>query len=499
MFSAAFSPDSHQILTGSEDQTAKLWETLTAKQLLTLRGHNAWILQAVFSADGQRIATGSADYTAKIWEAATGNELLTLTGHTAGVLSVAFSPNRQSIVSGSADQTAKVWDAFSGRERFTLKGHTSWVPSVAFSPNGERILTGSADQTARVWEAISGEHLLTLRGHSAWIGSVAFSRDGQRIATGSGDQTARIWDAATGQELLILRGHGHVVNCVGFSPDGKRIVTGSYDQTAKLWDAATGKELLTLQGHRNWIHSAAFSPDGNRIVTGSVDQTARIWEAASEEQVTVWRKEEQSAAEKMAIRRRERAAIEDRDLAVRAQGGGAIKLWLVLLPIAFDGAKGDRVLMEEQVLNESRLRPRTGDRINIDGLELTWREVRLEDYTLDFNRLLATPAQRSVAYAVAYIRSESLLKDLLLKVRSDDQAKIYLNEKLIYQFAADRSSLAAEDVVAGVELNAGLNVLVFKVLNETGEWQGSVRFTDRDGNPVAGLGVTADPKGIEFP
>jgi hypothetical protein len=42
-------------------------------------------------------------------------------------------------------------------------------------------------------------------------------------------------------------------------------------------------------------------------------------------------------------------------------------------------------------------------------------------------------------------------------------------------------------------MNAGLNVLVFEVVNETCEWKGSIRFTDAQANPVRGIKVIADP------
>ena len=51
----------------------------------------------------------------------------------------------------------------------------------------------------------------------------------------------------------------------------------------------------------------------------------------------------------------------------------------------------------------------------------------------------------------------------------------------------------AEDKIKGVDLKAGLNVLVFKVVNATAYWLGSVRFTDAAGQPVRGISVTLDP------
>ena len=44
-----------------------------------------------------------------------------------------------------------------------------------------------------------------------------------------------------------------------------------------------------------------------------------------------------------------------------------------------------------------------------------------------------------------------------------------------------------------MDLHAGLNVLVFKVVNELNVWQGSIRFSDANEQPVKGIRVTLDP------
>jgi hypothetical protein len=49
--------------------------------------------------------------------------------------------------------------------------------------------------------------------------------------------------------------------------------------------------------------------------------------------------------------------------------------------------------------------------------------------------------------------------------------------------------------VSGVDLKAGLNVLVFKVANSIMDWAGSVRLLDAAGQPVKGIRVTLDPEG----
>ncbi len=279
--SASFSPDGKLIVTGSLDESAKVWDVLTGKLLLTLSGHRNPTTSASFSGDGKRIVTGGLfGNTAKVWDVRTGKDLLTLTGHTDSVYSSSFSADGKRIVTGSFDMTAIVWDAETGRELMTLAGHTKAVYSASFSADGKRILTSSEDKTAKIWDPMTGKVLRTLAGHTVEVNSASFSPDGKQIVTASW-RTAKVWDAISGKAVRTLAGHTEAVLSASFSPDGKQIVTGSYDNTAKVWDAISGKAVRTLAGHKEAVLCASFSPDGKQILTGSWDNTAKLWDATT--------------------------------------------------------------------------------------------------------------------------------------------------------------------------------------------------------------------------
>lgn len=497
--SVAFSPDGERVITASDDQTARVWEAASGKELLVLRGHKAAVHSAVFSPDGQRIVTSSDDRTATVWEATTGQNLLSIRAHGQRVYSVDISPDGKRIVTGSADLTAKVWDAATGKELLTLTHHGA-VRSVAFSPNGKCIVSGGGsweDKAVRIWDAHTGKKLLTIRANSP-AHSVAFSRDSRRVVCAFVDWTAGVWDAIDGKQLVLLSGHNQEVWAAAFSPDGRRIITGSTDKTAKIWETATGRELLTLNaGNGEPVTSVAFSPAGDRLATASWSKGVAIWEAAPRETAEAWRREERTGTEYVAAQKRTRTAHDNpydttSFQALSARDEGAIKHWLVLPPISISGG-AVRALQEEQIVAEGQLRPRAGDRIVVAGTNLVWRAIDLPDYLIDFNKLAGATTEWSAAYAVAYLRSDAPRQNLLLKVGSDDQSRIYLNGGLVYQNLNAHAWLPDQATIKNIELKAGINVLVFKVINQNGDWQGSIRFTDATGQPVQGLRVTFDP------
>jgi WD40 repeat protein len=166
----------------------------------------------VVTASGNRF--DSKDNTARVWEAASGKELVVLRGHQSELNSAAFSADGARVVTTSFDKTARVWEAASGKQLAVLRGHEGSVTSAAFSPDGARVLTASADKTARVWEAASGKQLAVLRGHDGAVRTAAFSRDGAQVVTASWDSTARVWPVFPTTQELVNNAKQRVPRCL---------------------------------------------------------------------------------------------------------------------------------------------------------------------------------------------------------------------------------------------------------------------------------------------
>jgi U3 small nucleolar RNA-associated protein 13 len=123
-------------------------------------GHSDIVLCLASSYNNQYIVTGSKDNTAKVWNISLDNEIgeriwehNTLKGHTGAVSAVAMpKTSNECIITASQDRTIKFWyvDKEKGKTRYTFHAHDKDIQSLDLSPNDQFIVSSSLDKTAKV-------------------------------------------------------------------------------------------------------------------------------------------------------------------------------------------------------------------------------------------------------------------------------------------------------------------------------------------------------------
>jgi tetratricopeptide (TPR) repeat protein len=243
-------------------------------------------------------------------------------------------------------------------------------------------------------------------------------------------------------------------------------------------------EPLLLAAYEGLSQREASIPPKEKVnLMLALDQLVELYEARGQKaEAAKWSRE--------AERRR----------SFRKQDEGAIRQWLILAPISVvSNMYGLAGFSQEQLPEEGKLRPAADDKVSVGGKEMVWKPHLFQDYAINFNALLRKETLWSVAYAVTYIWVPEVRTGLHLHIGSDDEARVYLNGRLLYHHDSPRPLAVDEDTVTDVELQAGVNVVVFKVMNQEQGWQGSLRFANADDTVIKGLKVTLDPNRRDNP
>jgi len=199
---------------------------------------------------------------------------------------------------------------------------------------------------------------------------------------------------------------------------------------------------------------------------GNVDRAVKLLMAAAE-------------------RSRDRKALADAGAQLRARGinidiaakAGFITRYCVLGPVSTREAlrKGDAI--------DPAAAPSLTEPVKAGDATLKWNYRPVDDPSgmLDLEKAAARK-DNTGAYVYAEVTSDAA-RDVLLKIGSDDDVVCWLNGQNVFQFIGDRGWGPDQNSIE-TKLVAGVNRLMFKVLNGGAQWSLSCRITDREGKPL---------------
>lgn len=338
----AYHPDGESVATAGTDGLIHLWDVATGDEIRTFAGHgendamaeeseeedvSKAVNDIVFNLDGSELLSGSDDTTAILWDTATGDIIQTYEqsdDDAIGIQYVDFDHTHSQIV-GSHTQTL-IWDketaelfrivssalrisglevAANGAiyrgyhdyvnlaytdltERF-LYDHDAIVLQVALSADNRLLVSGDADGIVRVWN-LNAQKIQEIDLPAPAGGSfLRLSPDESSLLVGASDAgKAFIVDIETGDIVHEFEGDYALSWAIGYSPDGRYAAVGYIDfftddnaNHLVVYDTETGEVVHELVGHNNRLSDVEFTPDGRYLLSSSQN-------VALEGEIIVW-------------------------------------------------------------------------------------------------------------------------------------------------------------------------------------------------------------------
>jgi len=236
-----------------------------------------------FSPNGVCFVTGGNDATLRIWDSVSGRSKAVYTGPEKTITAIDFAANDEYILASSCNNSAIMWSLYLGRVVHNLTGHRNEVTTAKFSFDSQKIITGSKDRTIRTWDSSRGYVVKSIDCESS-PNDLSITRDGNVVVSGHMDYAMRFYDVRTGTKIHACNQqnfHKGQVTGIDISPDGRSVLTSARDKKMILTDFRNYHVINTYE-HSDFSTNTnstrcCFSTDGSYVVSGSSDGAVYIW------------------------------------------------------------------------------------------------------------------------------------------------------------------------------------------------------------------------------
>jgi WD40 repeat protein len=255
-----------------------LWRIYQARHV-RLIGHDGPLRSVCFSPDGHLLLTGSQDRTARLWDSATGRPLPFRVEQDDDVRACFAGGGRWVVTAALTSQNVCVWNAKTGERVHTFPGVGDRVSCDAC---GRWIATAGRDRVVRVFAQADWRRKHQWPHPREEVIDLAMSPNGKYLCLVT-FQRLRMWDLDTGHPCKVpveLPPDSERFWKVAFSPDSLTLAVGL--PRPVLWEMRTERTVVSLPGTR-WLNPTdlAFSPDGQRLAATFRDGGVVVWEVSS--------------------------------------------------------------------------------------------------------------------------------------------------------------------------------------------------------------------------
>lgn len=184
--------------------------------------------------------------------------------------------------------------------------------------------------------------------------------------------------------------------------------------------------------------------------------------------------------------------------------GGFIQRWLLLEPIPAHGLTDSAVQAEvtrQYFPGQFTVIPHDGDKVTVDGVDLTWHAVDTRLYNLNlyrFAQAFAKPTSDVLFWAVTVINCPHPMPGVRLAIGSNAASVWWVNGQEVAGIYGDRQTVIDDGVSKRLTLQKGPNLVRAAIINGGGATDFCARFLDPSDRPLTGFTISLTAGRVQF-
>lgn len=262
----------------------------------TLVGHQGPVTAVCLSKNCNYALTGSEDNTVRLWDLNEGICIKVFGGHNTKITALEFEEQELIFSSGSEDGNVRIWDIQTGnciydiqdlmKKDFSTKP-IKWFYTIQAMEFFENFLVFKNNWCTAFWNLteakLSGAIQNITYNSKSKKYDIEFNESNDKNIFAYGPNS-HITNKDTKEIMFTLSEHPGCVICGEISPNDTLAITGSNESVAKLWHIETGKSLHTFNEHIGPVSAVNFSNDNTKAFTVACSEEniqLKVWDVAT--------------------------------------------------------------------------------------------------------------------------------------------------------------------------------------------------------------------------
>ncbi|KKL99828.1 hypothetical protein LCGC14_1810520, partial [marine sediment metagenome] len=268
--SLVISPDCKFVITGSTDNTVRIWDLTSGKMLNIIPSQTYGRIILTITQDGKFLVSSALKNRINVFELTTGKVIRQFSGHDNHINRLLLTNDGNRLISASQDKEIKIWDFNSCDLLHKIQADSTYDKIIITS--NDKFLIGSVPRNKiDIWDLKTFNLQSSHKINNDWGGKgIAVSLDSKHIITTNINKKVDFLDFQTGKLMYRIRSHSKYVSSVILSPNGKYLATFGEDERngyrLKIWDFKTRGLIKTFENKRYTLNKVIFTPDSKNLI-----------------------------------------------------------------------------------------------------------------------------------------------------------------------------------------------------------------------------------------